>query len=119
MCVASAHTRYRRIGSKEPLGEYSKGFIDTGLWAYSRHPNYFGELGMWWAFYVFGVAASGSWLNWTLVGPFFLNILFLPPQASLDVTETLSSRKYPLYADYQARVSRFFLWFPASGAAQL
>ena len=58
---------------------------------------------MWWAYYLFGVAASGRWLNWTLVGPIFLNVLFLPPQASLDVTETLSSKKYKSYAEYQGR----------------
>ena len=106
--------KYRRIKAHEPLGEYARGFIETGLWAFSRHPNYFGELGMWWAFYLFGVAASGEWLNWTVVGPLFLNILFLPPQASLDVTETLSSRKYKAYAEYQQRVSRCIPWFPAA-----
>jgi len=111
--------KYRRINAEEPLGDYAKGFIDSGLWAYSRHPNYFGELGMWWAYYLFGVAASGSWLNWTFVGPLFLNVLFLPPQASLDVTEALSSRKYKAYGDYQARVSRCIPWFPRKGAAQL
>jgi len=111
--------KYRRIQAKEPLGEYANGFIESGLWACSRHPNYFGELGMWWAYYLFGVAASGDWLNWTLVGPVFLNILFLPPQASLDVTETLSSKKYKGYADYQNRVSRIIPWFPTDRASQI
>jgi steroid 5-alpha reductase family enzyme len=32
--------KYRRIRERKPLGPFSKGFIDTGLWAYSRHPNY-------------------------------------------------------------------------------
>lgn len=108
--------KYRRIGAGESLGEYSRGFIESGLWAYSRHPNYFGELGMWWAFYLFGVSASGAWLNWTFVGPFFLNLLFLPKGASLDLTEALSSRKYSAYAEYQQRVSRFIPWPPSAGS---
>lgn len=112
--MAYQNEKYRRINAKLPLGEYSRGFIETGLWAYSRHPNYFGELGMWWAYYLFGVAASGAWINWTLVGPVFLNLLFLPPMASLDLTEALSSRKYAAYPEYQARVSRFIPWMPAT-----
>ena len=69
---------------------------------------------MWWAYYLFGVAASGAWVNWTLVGPVFLTMLFLPPQASLDVTEALSSRKYKAYPEYQQRVSRCIPWWPRS-----
>ena len=62
---------------------------------------------MWWAYYLFGVAATGAWLNWTVVGPIFLNLLFLPPMASLDLTEALSSRKYPAYPEYQV-IPAFF-----------
>ena len=68
---------------------------------------------MWWAFYLFSVAGTGKWLNWTLAGAVFLVGLFLPPGASLDVTEALSSRKYPAYPEYQARVSRFVPWWPS------
>ena len=65
--------KYRRIASNEPLGSaYSHGFIRTGLWAYSRHPNYFCEVSLWWAFYLFSVAAGESLINWTICGPLFL-----------------------------------------------
>ena len=46
----------------------------------------------------------------------FLNILFLPPGASLDLTEALSSRKYEAYGEYQSRVSRCIPWFPKRAA---
>jgi steroid 5-alpha reductase family enzyme len=100
--------KYRRIKAGEPAGPYASGFIETGLWAFSRHPNYFCEVSLWWAFYLFSIAAGEPLLNWTVIGPFFLSCLFVLPRASLDVTEALSSRKYPKYADYQRTVSRFF-----------
>jgi len=101
--------KYRLLKGGKPLDPpYACGFIQTGLWAYSRHPNYFCEVSMWWAFYLFSVAAGLPLLNWTISGPVFLTALFVLPQASLDVTENLSSRKYAEYAQYQKRVSRFF-----------
>ena len=50
--------KYRRIKAGEPAGPYSRGFIESGLWGWSRHPNYFCEVSMWWAFYLFSVAVS-------------------------------------------------------------
>ena len=91
----------------------TKGFLDTGVWAYSRHPNYFAEVLLWWAFYGFAVAATGG-LNWSGAGAICLTILFVAPGASADLTELLSSQKYPAYAEYQKRVSRLVPWLPAA-----
>jgi steroid 5-alpha reductase family enzyme len=103
--------KYRRLKAGETAGPiYSAGFIQSGLWAYSRHPNYFCEVHLWWAFYGFSVAATGHVLNWSICGAAFLTLLFVPPGGSIDVTEALSSRKYPAYAAYQKRVSCFFPW---------
>ena len=99
--------KYRRIRAKEPPGEYARGFVDSGLWAYSRHPNYFCEIALWWAFYLFGPASGAPLLNMSLMGPVFLTCLFILPNASADLTETLSSRKYAAFPEYQRRVSRF------------
>ena len=99
--------KYRRIRAKEPPGEFARGFVDSGLWAYSRHPNYFCEVAIWWSFYLFGPASGAPLLNMSLMGPVFHTCLFCLPNASADVTETLSSRKYAAYPDYQRRVSRF------------
>lgn len=80
-----------------------RGFIDTGLWSLSRHPNYFCEVSLWWVFH----ALSGRPGDWTVLGPLYLTGLFVFPRASIDVVEALASRKYPDYADYQRRVPRF------------
>ena len=84
-------------------GEEAEPFLRTGLYRYSRHPNYFCELGMWWTFYLFAVSASGEWLHWTGWGFILLTLLFL---SSTPLGETISSGKYPTYKDYQASVPR-------------
>lgn len=97
--------KYRRLNKGEPLSEdYAKGFLDKGLWAYSRHPNYFAEQAIWVCFYLFSVAASGQWLNWSIAGSLLLIVLF---QGSSNFSEEISAGKYPQYADYQKRVPRF------------
>lgn len=80
-----------------------KGFLDDGLWAYSRHPNFFCEQGQWWVIYLFAVAASGRWLDPTLLGPVLLTLLF---HGSAQFTESITAAKYPAYAAYQRQVSR-------------
>ena len=52
------------------------GFLNTGLWARSRHPNFFGEQAVWVSFYIFSIAASGRVCNWTIVGCLLLMLLF-------------------------------------------
>jgi steroid 5-alpha reductase family enzyme len=85
-------------------------FPREGLWRYSRHPNYFGEICVWWGVYLFSVAQSGRWLNWTLVGPLTINGLFLG--GSVRLTEEHELRRKPEYADYQRCTSRLFPWWP-------
>jgi len=86
------------------------GFITTGLFRYSRHPNFFCEQAMWWTYYVFSIAAGAGWLNWTITGAVLLTLLF---QGSTNLTEKLSARKYPAYADYQRTTNRLMPWFPS------
>lgn len=50
--------------------------LDSGLWRYSRHPNYFGEVAFWWGLWLFGIAAEPGWA-WTAVGPLSITLLFL------------------------------------------
>ncbi len=84
-------------------------FLTTGLFRYSRHPNFFCEQAMWWTYYVFSIAAGAGWLNWTIVGAVLLTLLF---QASTGLTEQISLGKYPAYAEYQRTTSRLVPWVP-------
>ena len=86
---------------------YSLGFNTTGLWKYMRHPNYLGEQAIWVCLYVFVIAAEATQygvFNWTLFGPMFIILLFL---GSSTFGESISSKKYPKYQDYQAKVFKY------------
>ena len=85
-------------------GPTVKGFLTGGLWKYVRHPNYASEQAIWICFYLFGVAASGRWINFTMAGPVLLVILFI---GSSVMTEKVSSSKYPEYSVYQKEVPKF------------
>jgi steroid 5-alpha reductase family enzyme len=87
-------------------------FLTTGLFRWSRHPNYFCEQGMWWMIYTFAAAAGAGWLNATIAGAVLLTLLF---QGSTSMTEGLSLDKYPSYAEYQRTTSRLVPWPPLSG----
>jgi steroid 5-alpha reductase family enzyme len=100
--------KWAMIKAGETLtGDYQKGFLDTGLWAFSRHPNYFAEQSIWVCFYLFSVAASGQWLNWSIAGCLLLMVMF---QGSAGFGEETSAAKYPAYTQYQQRVSRLIPW---------
>ena len=94
---------------KAPLdGKYSislhTGFLSEGLWNHVRHPNFVSEQAIWVSFYFFGVAASGYFLNWTMIGPFMLILLFA---GSSEFTERISMEKYPDYKNYKRQVPKF------------
>jgi len=96
--------KYRRMKEGEALGDYEKGFIDTGLWGIVRHPNYAMEQAIWLVFYFFSVNVTGEWLNWSVAGCALLLILF---KGSSDFSEEISAGKYPAYLVYQKTVPRF------------
>ncbi|MBP7738483.1 MAG: DUF1295 domain-containing protein [Spirochaetes bacterium] len=82
--------------------------LSSGLWAYSRHPNYFGEISFWWGLFLFSLAADGfRW--WIIVGPLAITIMFLTVSIPMMEKRMLSSR--PHYAERQRSVSRLVPWF--------
>lgn len=100
------HSEKRRGGNGAGLYRESiaNGFMTEGLWKYSRHPNFASEQAIWISFYLFGVASSGAWLNISLAGPVLLVLLFL---GSSQLTENISSSKYPGYVIYKKSVPRY------------
>lgn len=87
-----------------------KGYLDSGLFRFSRHPNLFCELSIWWTCYAFVVLATGQMVHWTILGPVGLTMLI---NGSTNLTESISLSKYPDYALYQQRTSRILPWLPS------
>ena len=86
-----ADTQMRRfVAAKQPGA-----VMDQGLWAWSRHPNYLGELSFWLSMALFGVAASpGDWW-WLFVGVAAMLAMFLG--ASIPLMEKRSLERRPHY----------------------
>jgi len=78
--------------------------LDTGLWRYTRHPNYFGEFMIWWGFFLLAVAADG-W--WAILSPLLMSFLLLKV-SGVALLETTIGERRPEYADYVRRTNAFF-----------
>jgi steroid 5-alpha reductase family enzyme len=79
--------------------------MDRGLWRWSRHPNYFGEFGFWFALALFGVAASPADAWWLFAGALAILAMFLG--ASIPMMEQRSLQRRPDYQRVIDRVPRF------------
>ncbi|MGH8336048.1 MAG: DUF1295 domain-containing protein [Gammaproteobacteria bacterium] len=84
--------------------------LDTGLWRYTRHPNYFGDACTWWGIWL--IAAETGMAGWiSVIGPLFLTFT-LTKWSGKPLLEYGMKKTRPEYADYVARTSGFFPWPP-------
>jgi len=91
-------------------------FLESGLFRYSRHPNYFFELAQWWVFFLMGAVAASSLFQWTIGGALLLSVLFV---GSTRFTESITLSRYPDYEDYQSRTSAVVPWFTHGHASEV
>jgi steroid 5-alpha reductase family enzyme len=84
----------------------------VGLWRYSRHPNYFGEVGFWWGIYLFALAAGPEWW-WTGIGALSINLLFV--FISIPMMEKRKRLKRPNYDEQVAGISTLVPLPPKQG----
>jgi len=96
---------------KDDPGNQSK-VMDRGLWAYTRHPNYFGDALLWWGFYVVALATRQG--LWTFPSPLLMTFLLLRV-SGVPLLERGLVKKRPEYADYARRTSVFLPWPPSKG----
>jgi steroid 5-alpha reductase family enzyme len=78
--------------------------LNTGLWKYTRHPNYFGEATQWWAIGLITLSTGiGAW--WTLIGPITITFLLLKVSGIPLLEKKMS--KNPKYRDYMSETNKF------------
>jgi len=82
--------------------------MDTGLWHYTRHPNYFGEFCVWWGIFMMAIA-SGAWV--TIISPLVMSFLLLKVSGVPMLEKDIVQRR-PGYLDYVARTNAFFPGYP-------
>jgi steroid 5-alpha reductase family enzyme len=82
--------------------------LNTGVWRYSRHPNYFGECCVWWGFYLFALA-GGAW--WAIISPLLMTLLLLKVSGVSLLESTITERR-PAYADYILSTNSFIPGVP-------
>jgi steroid 5-alpha reductase family enzyme len=77
---------------------------ESGLWRYSRHPNYFGEFCAWWGLYLVALG-GGAW--WSVASPLLMSVLLLRVSGVTLLEADIGARR-PGYAAYVARTNAFF-----------
>jgi len=77
--------------------------MDSGLWHYSRHPNYFGEATVWWGFFLFALD-QGAW--WSIASPILITFLLLRFSGVSLMESTITERR-PAYREYIASTNAF------------
>jgi steroid 5-alpha reductase family enzyme len=84
--------------------------LDSGLWRYTRHPNYFGDACTWWGLWLIA-AETGPWGWASIIGPLFLTFT-LTRWSGKPMLERGMKKTRPNYAAYVERTSGFFPWPP-------
>ena len=97
--------------TKEEVEDFERGFLVKGLFKYCRHPNYFGDIFLWFAIYLFTISSQleslsqsfqiGSLFNYSMFSALLMSGLFI---RSAALTEKIQASKYPEYAAYQKQI---------------
>jgi len=81
--------------------------LTSGVWRYTRHPNYFGDAAQWWGFYLFALSVGG-W--WTIFSPLLMTVLLRYVSGVALLEKTMQHK--PGYQEYMNTTPAFFPWFP-------
>lgn len=87
--------------------------MDKGLWAWTRHPNYFGDALLWWGYFMFALDVPGGF--WFVFSPLLMTFLLMRVSGVSMLESSLKNTK-PGYEDYIRRTSAFFPLPPGQGS---
>src|SRR5579875_2687795 len=103
LVVEAVGDRQLRVFKADPA---HRGMVmDRGLWAWTRHPNYFGDACVWWGLWLVALMAGGTW--WTAVAPLTMTILLVRVSGKALLERDIESRR-PGYAEYVRSTSSFW-----------
>ncbi len=91
-------------------GKEAGAVMMEGLWATSRHPNYFGEVAFWWGLFLFALAASPADAAWTVVGAVTITLMFV--FVSIPMIEKRQLARKPAFREHIETTSMLVPWFP-------
>ena len=94
--------------AKDPVNRGK--ILQTGLWRFTRHPNYFGEVTQWWGIWLIAVGIPGSWFS--VAGPLTITLLILKVSGIPMLEKKMAEN--PAFAEYRRRTSVFVPWIPKS-----
>jgi len=95
--------------SKFKMNPNNKGkVLNTGLWKYTRHPNYFGDTIVWWAYAIFSIASQNYW---SFIGSIIMTLLIVKVSGVALLEKSLKDKKLE-YLEYIRKTNSFFPWFP-------
>jgi steroid 5-alpha reductase family enzyme len=83
--------------------------LTSGVWRYTRHPNYFGDATQWWGFYLFALATGSGW--WTFISPVMMTTFMRFVSGVTMLEKDLKDTK-PGFAEYVETTNAFIPWFP-------
>jgi len=86
-------------------------WVDSGLWKYSRHPNYFGEMLLWWGLFIVVIPSLDGFEWLTVIGPLFITLLLLFV-SGIPLLEKSADRKYGDNAEYRSYKESTSILFP-------
>jgi len=82
--------------------------LNTGLWHYTRHPNYFGDSAVWWGYGLLCLSTGNYWL---IIGSVLMTLLIIKVSGVALLEKSLKQQK-PQYTDYIQKTNSFIPWFP-------
>ncbi len=104
---------FEAVGDKQ-LAEFKKDpnkrgrIIKSGLWRYTRHPNYFGEVTLWWGIFIITLSVPAGWTG--IISPLAITFLMLFVSGVPMLEKKYRDNKE--FQEYAERTSKFFPWFP-------
>ncbi len=81
--------------------------MNSGLWRYTRHPNYFGDACAWWGIFAVAISIDPGAVIWTLPGPVFLTFTLVKWSGAAMTEEGMREKYGEEFVKYTRRTSAF------------